>query len=69
MLTMTAREIKEVLRRNRRDGVWPASLNQIAAKRGVHRSLITKAVKDRRRYPGVRAFIEALLVVRERKAG
>lgn len=68
MLTMTAREIKDALKRNRREGRRPRSLYEIAQMRGVHRSLITRAVQDRRRYPGVRAYIESLLVDSERKA-
>lgn len=68
---MTAREIKDALRRNRREGRWPSSLNQIALAKGVGRSLMTMAVKNGRRYPGARRYIEAALtgdVGRETKA-
>lgn len=68
MLTMTAREIKSALKRNRRAGRRPRSLYEIAEMRGVHRSLITRAVQDRRRYPGVRAYIESLLAVDHEKS-
>lgn len=61
MFTMTAREIKDVLRRNRREGRWPRSLNQLAIAHGVSRSMMTTAVKRGRRYPSARRFIESVL--------
>lgn len=59
---MTAREIKDALRRNRRAGRWPSSLNQILIAYGTRsRSLMTMAVKNGRRYPKARRFIEAAI--------
>ena len=61
MFTMTQKEIKDALKRNRRLGRRPWSLNQIARMKGVSRSLMTMAVKRPRRYPGTRRYIESVL--------
>jgi len=61
MFTMTAREIKQVLRRNRMRGFRPSSQTEIARAMGVSRSLICMAIKTPFRYPAVRRGIEALV--------
>lgn len=61
---MTEAQIKRALLRNRKAGRRPWSLYQIAAMKGVSRSLITTAVKRPSRYPRARAYIESLLVER-----
>ena len=61
MFTMSAREIKRALRRNAREGVWPSSLAQIAARRGNSRTVMTMALKQPRRYRDARLFIEQAL--------
>lgn len=58
---MTETQIKKVLRRNRRAGRRPWSLYQIAKMKGVSRSLMTMAVKNPRRYPDARRYIESVL--------
>ena len=50
-----------MLRANRVAGKRPCSLNQLAVLKGVSRSMMTTAVKNRRRYPEARRFIEAIL--------
>lgn len=61
MFTMTTRQIKSALKRNRRAGRRPRSLYEIAKMKGVSRSIMTVAVKNPRRYPQARLFIESLL--------
>ena len=63
MFTMTARQIKSALKRNRRAGRRPRSLYEIAKMKGVSRSIMTPAVKNPSRYPQARLFIESLLRV------
>ena len=55
---MTESQIRHRLRQNRRAGRRPWSLYQLAQTWGVSRSMLTMAVKDPKRYPGVRARIE-----------
>lgn len=59
-MMLEAREIKRRLRANRqaRPRRWPASLADLATRYGCHRSLMTKALADPRRYPDARRFIE-----------
>lgn len=59
MMTMT--EIRRALQINRDLGRRPWSLNQIALMKNCHRSLMSHAVRNPRRYPEARAFIESLL--------
>lgn len=61
MFTMTTRQIKSALKRNRRAGRRPRSLYEIAKMKGVSRSIMTVAVKNPHRYPQARLFIESLL--------
>ena len=51
-------QIRRQLERNRQTGRGPRSLYQLAQTWGVSRSMLTMAVKDPKRYPGVRARIE-----------
>jgi hypothetical protein len=57
---LETREIRGLLRANRqaRPRRWPGSLSDLAARYGCHRSLMTKALADPRRYPDARRFIE-----------
>jgi hypothetical protein len=63
MLTLTARQIKQLIRTNRERGIRPSALKHIADDLGVHRSMVTRAVKTPRRYPKLRAHIERVLLV------
>jgi hypothetical protein len=58
---MTAKEIRAVLRKNRIEGGWPASMQQIADDRGCSKSLIVKAVTRPYRYPSARRYVEMVL--------
>jgi lambda repressor-like predicted transcriptional regulator len=57
---MTAAAIRAALRANKRAGRRPWSLNQIAKLKGVSRSMMTTALRNPRRYPDSRQFIESL---------
>ena len=59
---MTETQIRNQLRKNRLTGRGPRSLYQLAQTWGVSRSMLTMAVKDPKRYPGVRARIEKAVV-------
>jgi hypothetical protein len=67
MFTMTASQIKRVLRENKRRGIRPSALKHIADDRGCARSMVTTAVKTPDRYPRLRQHIEAVLVASARK--
>lgn len=62
MFTMTERQIKRLIKRNRRAGIWPGSLYQIAKRKQISRSMVTTAVKTPKRYPRLRREIELMLV-------
>ena len=62
MLTMTAPQIKRLLRANKKRGVRPWALKHIADDLKVSRSITTRAVKTPERYPAMRAHIERVLV-------
>jgi hypothetical protein len=68
MFTMTATQIKRVLRENRRRRVRPWALKHIADDRGISRSMVTTAVKTPARYPSLRQHIESVLVASAQKA-
>jgi hypothetical protein len=67
MFTMTAPQIKRILRANKRRGIRPAALKHIADDLGRSRSMVTTAVKTPTRYPSMRAHIERVLVESARR--
>lgn len=70
MFTMSAAQIKRLLRENRKRGIRPGALKHIADDKQpmpISRSMVTTAVKTPDRYPRLRQHIEAVLVASARK--